>query len=388
MSRSTPAVGPATSEFVDLPQSATPTVSLVVLAWRLADELLDCLRAVSASVDAPPFEVIVVLNGADSIVRDAMARVRGVRIVDVPVNIGYGDGCRAGAEVARGRHLVFLNDDALVDPTWLAALVSVAEGDSAVGGVGSLLLESDGATVQEVGARMAPDAHPRPWGRELPLTEARRRGLIAAREVDFASGAALLIRRESFERVGGFDPVYRPAYYEDVDLCFRVRQAGWSIRVEPTARVVHAGGGSTSVDPHFRRFAIEHAREVFLTRWAPTLAAAPSPDAPGDALCDPGLSPVPPAERPSQSPERVALGIAWDYQAWIRDRLDRLEMLERVALPRLESLEHEAADIRTRGPLGLARWRVGVWRRTRRQTEEQRADIAAIHEPERERSDD
>lgn len=371
-----------------LPTPSEPEVSVVVLAWRLTDGLVDCLTALSRSADAPSFETIIVLNGADAAVRAAAARIAGARTVDIPVNVGYGDGCNAGAEIARGRHLVFLNDDALVDPGWLRALTEAADADERIGAVGALILEADGATVQEVGSRMAANGHPRPWGRESTLAAAEADGLLRPRAVDFASGAALLVRRDAFARVGGFDPAYRPAYYEDVDLCLRLRQRGWDVVTEPRARVRHASGGSTSADPHFRRFAIEHAREVFRTRWAPTLAAAPSPDAPGDALCDPGLSPVPPAERPPQSPERVALGIAWDYQAWIRDRLDRLEMLERVALPRLESLEHEAADIRTRGPLGLARWRVGVWRRARRQTEEQRADIAAIHEPERERSDD
>ncbi len=372
MSRSGPGVAPQ--------GTPDPVVSVIVLAWRLADGLRHCLAALSASAGAPPFEVIVVLNGADSLVRLALDDRDDVRTVEIPVNVGYGDGCRAGAAAARGRHLAFVNDDAVVDPDWLRTLVAVAESDSRIGAVGSLLLESDGSTVQELGARIVPDAHPRPWGQGSTVAAAEARGVLAAREVDFASGAALLVRRDAFDQVGGFDPAYRPAYYEDVDLCLRIRQAGWTVRVEPAARVVHAGGGSTATDRHFRDFAIQHARAVFRERWRATLAAAPPPDAPIDEVCDPRLDPVVTVRRVDEPPESIALGIAADFRAWASRRLDRLELLERVALPRLESLENEVADIRTRGLLGLTRWRIGVWLRARRETDEDRSDRAAVRE--------
>jgi GT2 family glycosyltransferase len=350
---------------IALPLSLQPDVSIVVLAWRLTRELQDCLSSLAASMEAPAFETIVVLNGAEDEVRDAVGSMRGVRTVDIPVNVGYGDGCNAGAGIARGRHLLLLNDDVAVHPEWLRTLVDAGDRDPRIGAVGSLLLALDG-TVQEVGSRLGADGHPRPSGQHLTVKVAGARGLLAARDVDFASGAALLIRRSAFEAVGGFDPAFRPAYYEDADLCLRLRQASWRVTVEPAARVSHVGGGSTVRDPHFRDFAITHARAVFLSRWPKTLAAAPSARAAVGTLCDPALDAVPyRPDRGPESPERIALEIAWSYQAWIAERLDRLAELERVALPRLESLEHEIADIRRRGPLGLLRWRVGSWRRDR-----------------------
>ena len=92
------------------------------------------------------------------------------------------------------------------------------------------------------------------------------------REVDYCSAASLMLLAELFRNLGGFDPVYSPAYYEDTDLCMRVRKAGYKVYCQPLARVIHIEGGTAGRDPTrgFKRYqTINHA--TFVRRWADTL---------------------------------------------------------------------------------------------------------------------
>ncbi len=344
-----------------------PVVSIIVLAWHLTDQLVACLRSVRGSADAPPYEVVLVLNGADAAVRAIVAdQVSGVTIVDLEANVGYGGGCNAGALRARGRYLVLLNDDAVVDPGWLRTLVAAAERDENVAAVASLLLNPDG-TVQEAGSRVLADAGTVQLGAGSTVDEARRAGLLTPREIDYGSGAGLLLRQSAFEAVGGFDPRYEPAYYEDVDLCFRFRAAGWSVRLEPGARVTHVSGGSTSKDRRFRVFAGERSGALFTQRWAATLAAAP-PAEELSAVCDPALSVIadPPATvRDADAPAKTALGIVGDYRDWLLRQLDRAE--EDVLVQRRlreETARRSAGSPRRPGTCAIASrdWsRPGCW---------------------------
>ena len=140
------------------------------------------------------------------------------RVIANGENRGFVDACNQGAEAARGRHLVFLNNDTVVLPGWLDKLVATVERDARAGAVGSLFLYPDGR-VQEAGAVVWSNGGTfhYGWGRS-----AEDRRFAFAREVDYCSGASLLIRRELFERLGGFDRRYAPAYYEDKDLAWSV----------------------------------------------------------------------------------------------------------------------------------------------------------------------
>lgn len=259
-----------------LPGPAEVEVSIIIPAWRLTDELQDCLDALAAQVNAPTLEVIVVVNGGDKAVSQ-VARDHPLHptVRDLPVNIGFGRACNLGASTACGEYLVFLNDDTQVEPNWLAAAKAAGE-QPGVGAVVPLLLEMDGETVMEAGARIVGEAEYHPFGIGQTIAEAAEAGVLAPRNVDYGSGAAILISADLFRKLGGFDPIFAPAYYEDTDLQFRIRAAGYTIWFEPTARVRHHANRSTKDLYAFREFASERSRALFLTRWRDVLADAPS----------------------------------------------------------------------------------------------------------------
>ena len=191
-----------------------------------------------------------------------------VRVVENEENLGFVDACNGGAAVARGRYLVFLNNDTVVLPGWLEGLLETIESDPQVGAVGSLFLYPDGR-IQEAGAIVwkTGEAFHYGWGK----SPADRR-FNFAREVDYCSGASLLIRKETFERLGGFDRLYAPAYYEDADLCFGVRALGSKVVYQPASRLVHYEGATAGTDTRtgFKHYQIVN-RAKFQEKWREVL---------------------------------------------------------------------------------------------------------------------
>lgn len=259
---------------LQVPCAEVPRVSIVIPVFDHVDHTLACLRAVVANSGAVPYEAIVVDDGSSDDTRRLGERVAGVRIVRSEENRGFVEACNLGAQAARGDLLLFLNNDTEVRPGWLAALVETFERHPRVGAVGAKLLGSDG-WLQEAGGIIWADGSGWNVGRgdnpQLPEYQ-------YLREVDYCSGACLLVPRGLFEELGGFDRRFAPAYYEDVDLCFAIRRAGLRVLYQPRAEVVHAEGVTAGRDLErgVKRFqAVNHA--TFVDKWAHELAQQPSP---------------------------------------------------------------------------------------------------------------
>lgn len=154
----------------------------------------------------------------------------------------FGGGCNRGAAESSGEFLLFLNDDIEVLPGWLEALVETADRHPDAGAVGSLILFPD-STMQEAGAIVWRD------GSTLCIN---RGGQVEVnpynflRPVDYCSACSLLVRRQPWAALGGFDARYFPAYYEGVDLCFGLARAGFRILFQPRSRAVHRETASSS----------------------------------------------------------------------------------------------------------------------------------------------
>lgn len=358
-----------------------PVASVIVVAWRLVDELHICLDSLQGSVGAPPFEVIVIVNGDDEDVAE-VARQHPVvtRVIRRQANVGFGAAGNIAAAAARGTFLIFLNDDTQVDTTWLSAITRAGAEHPIVA---SLLLNFDG-TVQEAGSRLLSYGGTVQLGRGLTIDEAAERGVLRPRPIDYGSGAALLFRRSLFLSLAGFDPIFEPAYFEDVDLQLRAQAGGHRVWFEPGARVLHHSGHSTQSDHWFRQFAANRSGQRFAERWRSVLSSASGVDDPPDALCeipeDPNLSSNSvSAMVPSladidvdDSPLR-ALRIARDYQEWLTAQLSELrdyhgELTMEPGAPtrheleqRIHVLTRRVVDLEARGPLGLLKARIGKW---------------------------
>ncbi|HXQ60712.1 MAG TPA: glycosyltransferase [Acidimicrobiales bacterium] len=247
--------------------STHPSVSIIVTATGQAPHLLECLDSVAMNVRDTPYEVILVLNGADQEVASEVARhVEGARVTTSRVNRGFAGGCNLGATTANGDYLLLLNDDTVVEPDWLESLVAACERRPRIAAVGSRLLHPDG-TLQEAGQVLWSDGSTNCVGRDAP---APLHAYEWARRVDYCSGSSLLVRRSTWERLGGLDESYFPAYCEDVDLCLRIAEAGQEVWYEPTSQVRHLESRSSS--PSYKKFLIERNRPRLVARWERVLA--------------------------------------------------------------------------------------------------------------------
>ena len=244
-----------------------------------------------------------------------------------------------GAAEARGEFLAFLNDDATPEPEWLDNLIKCARRRPDAGAISSRVYNPDG-TVQEAGARiLAGGGVGMGFGAEVLPTSLSR-----PRNVDFGGGVALLVRRELFVELGGFDQAYDPAYFEDVDLGLRLRAAGWTIVYEPSAVVVHHHSTSTREDLEWREFAFERSKAVFSEHWGPLLSNAARVDDPPDVLMPVprgyGLRPLDLSEQVAASRDVGALDgrRQREFLDWIRTRLKH-------ALARLEEEETRCREL-------------------------------------------
>lgn len=254
--------------------SATPRASVVIPVHGKCAYTVACLRAIARHGAAVPFEVIVVDDASPDDSAEVLARVGGLRLLRNPANLGFVGSCNAGAAAARGEVLVFLNNDTQVLSGWLDALLACLDEEPRCGIAGSRLVYPDGR-LQEAGGLVYADGACWNVGRFASRDEPRYR---FRREVDYVSGAALAIPKTLFDRVGGFDQRYAPAYYEDTGLAFAVREAGYRVCYEPASVVVHFEGITTGTDPlaGVKQYQLRN-REAFRARWAQALAAQPAP---------------------------------------------------------------------------------------------------------------
>lgn len=253
---------------LDLPTHERPDLSVITVTYGGWDWPRRCLEALRDHTDRP-FEVVVVDNASpDETPARLREEVRGARLLFNRRNVGFAPAVNQGALEARGAHLCILNPDALVQAGWLPPLLEALE-DPTVGAVVPLYLNPDG-TVQEAGSLVDPQG----WTHAVGAGAAADEPAYAfRRDVDYGSAACLVMRREAFHRVGGLDAAHLPAYVEDVDLAFSLRDLGLRMVYEPRSRVVH--GGTVSSDAEARTRMIEANREVFLERWADRLAGRP-----------------------------------------------------------------------------------------------------------------
>ncbi len=259
--------------------SDAPLLSIVIVSWNVREDLKECLKSLFEVGDwglgigekTPAIEVIVVDNGStDGTVEMVRREFPQVKLIAKGENLGYTRANNIGIKQSSGKYILLLNPDTIVKPNALQALVDCAEAHPDAGIIGAKLLNPDGSIQRS--ARSFPDIGAGLFrntllGRLFPNNPFVRRYLLTdfgydqVREVDWVSGAAMLVKREVFEQIGLLDERFW-AYCEDVDLCWRAWQAGFKVLFCPNAVIIHKIGRSS--DQRLVPSLVQHHKSMWL----------------------------------------------------------------------------------------------------------------------------
>lgn len=245
-----------------------PQVSVIVPIYGKATITLDCLKSLAAHSSKYRFEVILVDDKSPDKSKKLFEKVPGLIFLHNSINKGFIYSCNKGSELARGKYIVFLNNDTLVLDNWLDPLIDRLELNKDVGLVGSKLIYPDG-TLQEAGGIIFSDGSGWNYGRG---EDPDNYEFNYSREVDYCSGASIAISRDLFVKLGMFDARFTPAYYEDTDLAFSVRKNGLRVIYEPRSQIIHKEGASSGTDlsSGTKRYQVINQRK-FVKKWATEL---------------------------------------------------------------------------------------------------------------------
>jgi N-acetylglucosaminyl-diphospho-decaprenol L-rhamnosyltransferase len=267
----------------------TPDITVIIVNYNSGRHLAECLTSLDAGLTGCNWEAVVVDNASSDSSEAAAATgessdsgTRRVRLVRLPTNTGFAAAANLGARQGAANLLLFLNPDCLVAPGFLDPLLDELDRCPRRAAVAPCVLNEDGSP--QGNARGDPTMMTGLFGRSTLLTGlfpsarlARRNVVLpesqAAASVDWVSGSCVLVQREAFKAIGGFDERYF-LYWEDADLCRRLRNAGWSIRFRPEARIIHVGARSSrtvkalAIRAFHRSAYLYYATHVAPSRWS------------------------------------------------------------------------------------------------------------------------
>lgn len=229
---------------------ASPRVSVLIVSWRACEHLARCLRALAST----PHEIIVVDNAsADGTVELVQRDFPDVRLLASPRNLGFAGGVNQARRAAAAPFLLLLNPDAEATPGAIDRLAGVLDATPGVAAVAGRLVNADGSPQAGFNVRRLPTLasltcdllfvdHLWPANPITARYYARDLDPDSPADVEQPAAACLMVRAALFDELGGMDERFHPAWFEDVDLCRRILDAGHRIRYEPAATFVHRGG--------------------------------------------------------------------------------------------------------------------------------------------------
>jgi GT2 family glycosyltransferase len=229
---------------LSLPRSNQPVLSIILVLHNRAELTFGCLTSIIHSLrdNKIATEILIFDSGSTDRTSDLLDRLDGAKIIRSSQNLHFLRSVNRSAREAIGKYILLLNNDAQLIPGSVEAALSTLASDERIGAVGGRLILPDG-TLQEAGSIVWNDGACAGYGRGRKPSDPE---FMFRREVDYCSAAFLLTPRSLFERLGGFDERYAPAYYEDADYCLRLWQAGFSVVFDPNVAALHHEFGSSS----------------------------------------------------------------------------------------------------------------------------------------------
>lgn len=247
-----------------LPKFEKPEVSIVIPAYNKFELSYHCIASIALAYNETSYEVILADDCSTDETVDAKEIINNLVISKNPENLRFLRSCNRATELAKGDYIIFLNNDTEVTSFWIDELINQHKKDTTVGLTGSKLLNLDGS-LQEAGGIV--------WGNGQPWNVGRNANPYQSeynyvRQTDYLTGAAMCIKTSVWEEVGRFSEELVPCYYEDTDVSFKVRAAGYKTLYVPFSTVIHFEGQShgTDVTKGLKRYQIVNEK-TFRSKW-------------------------------------------------------------------------------------------------------------------------
>jgi GT2 family glycosyltransferase len=249
-------------ETLRLPYSDSPEISIILVLYNQAELTFGCLSSIVETLaDMPSVEVVIADNGSTDRTTALLNRTSGATIIRNAANLHFLKAVNFASGRVRGRNILLLNNDAQLLPGSVASALRTLSADSGIGAVGGRIILPDG-TLQEAGSIIWRDGACSGYARGQEPTGP---DVMFQRDIDYCSGANLLTPTALFQKLGGFDERFAPAYYEETDYCVRLWESGYRVVYDPDAVIVHYEFGSASTDSEaLRQQQINH--EIFVSQ--------------------------------------------------------------------------------------------------------------------------
>ena len=247
-----------------IPTSDKPLVSIIIPVYNQWGYTYNCIKQIIKNTNDVQYEVILADDASSDDTCLASDYIENLIIKRNETNVGFIRNCNLAANVAKGKYIAFLNNDTNVQKKWLSSLLKCFEQNPAAGLVGSKLVYPNGL-LQEAGGIVWNDGSACNYGNG---DKRNKSSYNYVKEVDYISGASILIKKEIWDTVNGFDERFVPAYYEDTDIAFSIREAGYKILYQPDSVVVHFEGMSNGKKTHsgVKKYQLVN-RDKFRDKW-------------------------------------------------------------------------------------------------------------------------
>ncbi|SLM29947.1 Glycosyl transferase, family 2 (fragment) [Desulfamplus magnetovallimortis] len=246
-----------------------PDATIIIPVFNNIRYTLNCLKAIHNQNTTFTFEILIIDDNSSDETKEILSLIKGIKNLSNKKNKGFLLSCNKASKHSNGKYLVFLNNDAAPGSQWLQEILIPFKSHKNVGLVGTMLLFPDGS-LQEAGGFVFKDGSILNYGRNGNPIHCR---FNFVRETDYCSGCSIAIPKQLWNRIGGFDERYKPAYYEDTDLAFRVRDMGYKTIYTPFSKIVHFEGISCgiSLKENIKKYQLIN-KPIFKNRWHQELA--------------------------------------------------------------------------------------------------------------------